>query len=237
MIYVCGDTHLDRDYRKLNSKNWPEGKKLTKKDYLIITGDFGLISYHSNKNKQEKYFKKWYNEKPWTTLFVDGNHENFDRLLSDEFSEVEMFGSKVKQISDSIFYLQRGHVYTIEEKTFFTFGGGESIDKNQRIEFISWWKQEMPTYKETDLGISNLKKCNNKVDYIITHTCSHEMFGELCSRFDLSYKQNAEKSLRDFFSWIERNIQFEKWFFGHYHDDYELEKHILLYDEKPRRIV
>jgi hypothetical protein len=102
--------------------------------------------------------KYWFNSQPWTTLFIDGNHENFNRLFSEEFSEIDMFGDKVKKISDSIFYLQRGRVYKIDGKTFFTFGGGESIDKNSRLINIDWWSQEIPNYYEMDNAIEHLNQ-------------------------------------------------------------------------------
>ena len=42
-IYVTGDIHLNHDSAKLNSTFFPEGKILTKNDYVIICGDFGFI--------------------------------------------------------------------------------------------------------------------------------------------------------------------------------------------------
>ena len=235
MIYICGDTHHMINTFKLTSERWPEGKQLTKNDYLIVTGDFGLIWY-TKKNKKEEELIDWYNQKPWTTLFIDGNHENFDRLFSDEFPEIDMFDSKVKKISDSIFYLQRGHIYIIEDETFFVFGGGESIDKLQRTEGLSWWKQELPSYEETNFAISNLEQVGKCVDYIITHSCSNESFEEISKHFDFGYKRDVEKSLKDFLSWIEHNITFKHWYFGHYHDDISFHKHDMCYDKKPRRL-
>ena len=41
MIYVTGDTHGEHDIAKLFPGAFPDGKKLTRNDYLIITGDFG----------------------------------------------------------------------------------------------------------------------------------------------------------------------------------------------------
>ena len=39
MIFVTGDCH--GDYRRFSRENFPEQKKLTKSDYVIIAGDFG----------------------------------------------------------------------------------------------------------------------------------------------------------------------------------------------------
>lgn len=41
-IYVTGDTHTEW-VRRLNGKNFPEGKGLTEEDYIIICGDLGTI--------------------------------------------------------------------------------------------------------------------------------------------------------------------------------------------------
>ena len=40
-IYITGDTH--GDFRRFSADNFPEGKILTKEDYVIICGDFGGI--------------------------------------------------------------------------------------------------------------------------------------------------------------------------------------------------
>jgi predicted phosphodiesterase len=237
MIYVCGDTHGHIDQRKLTTKNWHESKQLTKDDYLIILGDAGLV-WNVNYSKKEARSWNWYNNKPWTTLFIDGNHENFSRLFSYEFEAVSKFNSFVKQISKSIFYLQRGHIYTIENKTFFTFGGAESYDKPSRIAGISWWPEELPTYKETDTAIENLKNYNNKVDFILTHTCSNETLDKLNRIVNYNHRTKYDKTLKNFFSWVEKEISFKQWHFGHYHNDIQIdEKHFLHYNNKPLRIV
>jgi hypothetical protein len=81
MIYLTGDTH--GDLSRLTSANWPKGKSLSKRDYLIILGDFGVL-WNPKEDSSSKYWLNWLSKKPWTTLFLDGNHENFD--LVDNFS-------------------------------------------------------------------------------------------------------------------------------------------------------
>ena len=44
MIYVTGDTHAD--FRRFSTREFPEQKELTKDDFVIICGDFGLKVCH-----------------------------------------------------------------------------------------------------------------------------------------------------------------------------------------------
>lgn len=84
MIYITGDTHIPIDIHKLSTSNFGEQKVLTKEDVVIICGDFGGVWDNS---KEEMYWRKWLDDKSFTTLFVDGNHENFPLLY--KFDEVD----------------------------------------------------------------------------------------------------------------------------------------------------
>ncbi|WP_246361985.1 metallophosphoesterase family protein [Paenibacillus alba] len=106
MIYITGDVHGSISIgRRLNTKNFPEQKKMTKDDFVIISGDFGLIW---NGDKEDQYWLKWlHKEKPFTTLFIDGNHENHDML--DAYPVEIWNGGKVHRINDSVIHLMRGN--------------------------------------------------------------------------------------------------------------------------------
>ena len=80
MIYVTGDTHADFKHR-FNTRNFPEQKEMTKEDYVIICGDFGGIWDVGWESKNEKHWLDWFEERSYTLLFVDGNHENKEELL------------------------------------------------------------------------------------------------------------------------------------------------------------
>ena len=73
-IYITGDCH--GDYRRFNTENFPEQKTMTKDDYVIICGDFGFWS----EDREQRWWRNWLEAKPFTTLWVDGNHENYDLL-------------------------------------------------------------------------------------------------------------------------------------------------------------
>lgn len=226
MIYVTGDTHGLQDYYKLHifAGEHPE---LTKDDYVIIAGDFGAVW----DSKTLAADLKPYTELPFTVLFVDGNHENFDLL--ETFPVVEWQGGKVHKLKPDIIHLMRGQVFEIEGKTIFTFGGATSIDKFMRREGLSWWKRELPTYEELDEGIANLKKHNNKVDYIITHSCSERALMYPQIRNSATLKLSCPES--QMLSYIEETAEYKHWYFGHFHIDAELsDKYTVLYHDIKR---
>ena len=224
MIFVTGDTHGRTDFAKLL---WlvREHPNLTKNDYVIIAGDFGAVW---DKDTLEDDLKP-YSDLPFTVLFVDGNHENFDLLNA---YPIEMWnGGKVHKIKPNIIHLMRGQVFAIDGKTFFTFGGATSIDKDIRLAFgYGWWEQERPTFVEFDEGITNLKRYNNKVDYIITHACGERalMYPPLRTRSSRMQTFPENQLLSNF----EDIVEYKHWYFGHYHLDGDLnDKMTVLYQE------
>lgn len=226
MIFVTGDTHGTIDVKKLEifAKKHPE---LTRDDYVIIAGDFGGVWHHYTLDSDLRY----YTDLPFTVLFVDGNHENFDML--NRYPVKTWRGGKVHVICPNIIHLMRGQVYEIEGKTIFTFGGATSIDKDFRVERYSWWKQELPTFEELDEGLANLKRYDNKVDYIITHSCGQRaiMYPQL--RF-VAYEKSTCPEV-NLLSNFEDRVTFKHWYFGHFHIDAELsDKYTVLYNEIKR---
>ena len=212
MIFITGDTHRT-DLLCIHHfcDNHPE---LTKDDYIIIAGDFGGGWSMDTLERDLQPFS----DLPVTVLFVDGNHENFDLINS---YPVEMWnGGKVHKIKPDIIHLMRGQVFEIEGKTIFTFGGATSIDKDYRVEGESWWSQELPTYEELDEGVANIKRYGNRVDYIITHSCSERAFAYPIIQNNATIKYHCPEV--QMLSYIEEIATFKHWFFGHFHLDAEL---------------
>jgi predicted phosphodiesterase len=232
MIYICGDTHGDYDISKITTKKWPEQKNLTRNDYLIILGDFAVPWSNDFKNREDLYMMNFYAQRKFTVLVVPGNHDNYERIFN--LPEVEMFGSTVYKLQENIYFFKRGEVYEIDGKIIFTIGGGFSIDKARRRNRISWWEEEIPSYGEMNHGMDRILQFNNKVDYILTHTCSNITFKKLNYKIDLNYKIKGEEVLRKYLDWIEENVEFKEWHFGHFHDDLIIDdKHFLHYNVKP----
>mgnify|MGYP002581973431 FL=1 len=222
MIFITGDIHGNHDIYKLSSQCFTIQNKLTRSDYVIICGDFGLLWCNS---EQDKYWLKWLDEKPWTTLWIDGNHENFDMLK--EYPIEDWHGGKVQKITDNIIHLCRGSIFEIEGKRIFAFGGAESHDKKYRKLGYSVWKEELPSKEEIEFGRKNLEKANWSVDIIISHSLPEHIQEDLFH--DEIYRTN---DLTLFFDTVDKRADFDFWFSGHYHmSGWYDKKHILIYND------
>lgn len=246
MIYVTGDTH--NDFSRFGGKRLRRrGLELTEQDYVIVCGDFGLCW---KKDKTFEYNCKNFSLKQYTILWVQGNHENYDMIA--EFPIEEWHGGKVRHIiRDKVILLERGQVFHIDGKVFFTFGGAASHDiqggvlNREDKDFIeqrkkvtrsglpfrilheTWWPEELPDKKEIEEARKNLARIGNKVDYIITHCCSTSIQNELDKGVIHFYEPDY---LTDFFQEIEETVEYKHWYFGHYHDNIDIDdKHTLLY--------
>lgn len=243
MIYITGDCHSN--FERFNEEDFPIQKEMTKDDYVIICGDFGGVWTFEEESSREKEVLDWLNKKNFTTLFVDGNHENFTRLY--DYPVEEWHGGKVHKIRDSVLHLMRGEIFEINNNKIFAFGGAKSHDIQEgvlnldeeekiynyrkrgahfRVRDYSWWDLELPTEEEMKNGIENLKKVSFKVDYIISHCCPTNVQVLLSDgRFQKDY-------LTEYFQKISEKCDFKKWFFGHYHDNKLINsKFHLLYED------
>lgn len=255
MIYITGDTHADVMSR-FNTTNFPEQKEMTKDDYVIICGDFGLIWDAEGESKSEKHSLNWLEQKPFTTLFIDGNHENYDRLFHD-YPVKEWHGGKVHEIRPSILHLMRGEIFEIEGLTFFAFGGASSHDirdgvlekddplvkrwrhdytKLFRINHVSWWQEEKPSEEERQYGLDNLEKYDFKVDYVLTHEMPASILTLLLAVYGMpEYYRADDFSL--YLDDIRSKLDYKQWYNGHYHIDRMINKQDIIVYESLRRLI
>ncbi len=242
-IFMTGDVH--GDFSRFRRGNFYEQAELSKKDCLIITGDFGGV-WDGNPAEQRQL--DWLEARPFTTLFVSGNHENFDMLA--ELPKEEWHGGEIQRVRPSVIHLIRGQVYDIEGRKFFTMGGASSHDisggilepgdpkfrqKRKRLEISgalyrvnhrSWWAAELPSDEEYQTARANLEQHGWAVDYIVTHCCPTSVQDELSGGM-----YQADR-LTDFLDEVTQKCQFRYHFFGHYHDNKVVQKKfVLLYEQ------
>jgi len=223
MFHVIGDIHGNLEIGKVIRYFERQSKirTLTKDDYLILLGDCGVCW---NDGRRDEELKRTLQSLPVTTLFVDGNHENFDILNS--YPVTTWCGGKVHMIEEDIIHLMRGQVFTIDGKKFFTMGGAASQDKMFRTERVTWFPEELPSIKEFEEGEYNLIQHNHQIDFILSHNAPWGISYQLGNDI-LEEEEPFLLYLQD----IADNVEFKYWFFGHYHLDVKIDKFRCLYDK------
>ena len=106
MVYLTGDTHGDIDRFKHGKLRW-----LGKRDTVVVLGDFGFV-WDDSKEEQKKL--DWLRKRPYTLLFLDGSHENYDLLK--QYPTEERFGGKVQALGGNVYHVCRGSVLELENK-------------------------------------------------------------------------------------------------------------------------
>jgi len=207
MIYITGDTHGEISRFHVNTMGDADW---TEEDVLIVCGDFGFVFYGDEEDVAKL---DALSEKPYTVCFCDGNHENFPKLY--EFPEEEWCGGRVHRLRKNVLHLMRGQVFSIQGKTVFTMGGAYSVDRASRVRGKSWWEEELPCEAEYEEARKNLEKHGNRVDLVVTHTAPPAVIHAMGK-----YPDGHDEKLLRFFRELYLNLDFDRWYFGHWHTDW-----------------
>ena len=237
MIYVTGDTHGSRDLGKLDAARWPVGQTLTRDDYVVVCGDFGGVFGPAERDER---ILAWWESRPWTTLFVDGNHEGHDAL--DALPTDTLFGAPVHVIPGHphVIHLMRGNVYELpvddaRTASVLAMGGARSTDREWRVEGVSWWAREMPSDEEYDRCTGNLEARGWRVDYVLTHELPADLRMHALDWRSYAELASGADPLSNFLQWVYDTIDraaLRMWYAGHYHVDETVgEKVRVLFDD------
>ena len=106
---LSGDTHGTFDLDKIITFFQKQNTTYTKEDYLIICGDTGICGYSETEETKVRHILR---NLPVTTLFIDGNHEDFEKLKSG--IEPSYMFSNESTAKQCISYAENGYFnYTI----------------------------------------------------------------------------------------------------------------------------
>lgn len=222
MIYITGDTH--RDFT--NIEEFCYSKQTTKDDTLIILGDIGLNYYlDSSDNKEKKRVSKL----PITLFCIRGNHEERPENINT-YTTIEYFSGEcyVEKQYPNIIFAKDGGIYNINGKKCLTIGGAYSVDKFYRlIHRWAWFESEQLTPEERT-NIDNIIKQDNKFDIILTHTCPYNTRPTHLFIKGLD-QSTVDSSMELWLQDVADNIEFDKWYFGHFHGEWINGKYEMLY--------
>lgn len=162
--------------------------------------------------------------------WIDGNHENFDRLEA-----VGAFGADAPvEVAPGVTYIPRGTVQTVGETRVLFIGGAYSVDKKYRTPHVSWWPQEEITGAEADRCLDA-----GQVDVVVSHDVCDTGFRAAMRLALEDHRDNAleldhlvwkndqafpeAKYNRRTLEGIFESARPRDWYHGHYHSSYETE--------------
>ena len=225
MIYVTGDKH--GDYKDIFFFCYQYETK--KDDILIILGDAG-INYFLNENDIK--LKNSLKEFPITFFCIHGNHE--ERPINIETYKTKIFHNGIVYYEEeypNILFAKDGEIYDFNNQKVLVIGGAYSVDKDYRLaNGYQWFSSEQPNEETKKYILEVLKKNNNKVDVILSHTTPYKY---LPREMFLSFidQNTVDNSLEYFLDNIENKVDYKKWYCGHYHTDKSIDRIRFMFND------
>lgn len=154
--------------------------------YSIQLGDFGFSNTWSKLNQ--------FNVNPQYHKVLPGNH--------DDYSWIEY--------NKPLHNLGNFGTITLNNTNFYYVRGGNSIDKNQRIQGKDWWTQEIMSYSQMNECVNDYKL--KSPDIVLSHSNPHSVIQYFLKK--TNYLRDPLSQLLDFL--IESHKP-KLWIFGHLH--------------------
>ena len=202
--YICSDIHGNF----LALENWLKNHAETG-DIMIQLGDFGSGFIH---DKKIESLARKFSDAGCRLLVNQGNHDE------------PIYHKENRKFSGgSIEFLHLTHFRKINNKGFLFLGGAISVDRYQRIEGRSWWRDEKFILNE-----SYLEELTG-IDYIASHACpsfakpliTHKNgIVDYYSQFDELLIPDLKKEGDDMaraFEIVSQKNKIKKFIFGHFH--------------------
>lgn len=241
-FFITGDKH--RNFRYV--KDFCRDMSTRRKDVLIILGDTGFNYYEDARDDK---LKKEISALNITLFCLHGNKENRPQNIGT-YGIRSFCGGKVyyEPKYPNIYFAIDGEVYTFEGKKYMVVGGAHSVDKMRCLEENTpFWEDEMPDDAIKAKVEEKLAFENNKIYGLMTHTCP---INYLPTEMFMSTRQNAaikrkprkakskkffkpdiDRSTEEWLGKLEKQLDYEVWYCGHYHIDKQIDKINMMYHE------
>lgn len=233
-VFVCGDVHGDFGWLA----DWCHDNRTTDDDALILLGDSGIL-YYGAENWREKHIKDTIAACPITLLVVRGNHDRrpeHGKMTFDirEDDPIVPGGFRYDSAYPNILYIADGSCLDINGRSCLFIGGAYSVDKDYRITMGWHWfeDEELNEGERCDI----LDKLNGSgqhyyFDFVFTHTCPTPIIPTDLFLSSIDQSQ-VSRIMEDFLLDVQNVIDFDKWYFGHYHSDRHIDnKFTMLYHQ------
>ena len=142
-----------------------------------------------------------------------------------------MFGGKVfiEDNYPNLIFAKDGEIYNIDGKKILVIGGAYSVDKDIRLLYgYKWFKGEQLNEEEQKRIFQKVK--GQHFDIVLTHTCpvKYEPKEVFLEGLDQS---KIDKTMEIFLDKIEENIDYDKWYCGHYHTEKKIDKLEFMFEK------
>jgi len=205
MIYYVGDIHgrVD-DVAAIDRAAIKAGAEI-----VVQVGDFGIHWPEAKPCPINKYFEKRKRQgRPGPVWYTcGGNHDNWDKL--NKLSAAQNSASLV-ELAPDCYYVPRGTIIVLDDKSHLFFGGAESTDKHHRTEGRNWWSEETPSAEEFQRFFDGMEQ---HPEVVVTHDAPLcvEIYRHGATRDRQPTPRNLENALKHC------GHAPAYWYFGHHH--------------------
>ena len=225
MIYITGDKHGDFS----SIFDFCYKYKTTRKDIMIVLGDAG-INYFAN--SKDYILKNSLLQYPITFFLIHGNHEERPENISG-YKKKKFHGGIVYYEDEypNLLFAKDAEIYNFNNNKVLVIGGAYSVDKPYRLLYgNNWYPSEQPSLKTKNKVLEVLKKNNNKIDIILSHTCPFKYIPRevFISGVDQS---SVDNSLEYYLDDIENNTDYKYWYCGHFHTEKKIDKIRFMFND------
>lgn len=224
MVYLTGDTH--GDFSRIAEFCFEYGT--TTEDTMIILGDAG-INYHLS--EADQYLKEELAQLPLTLLIIHGNHEERPENIQTYLDKNWQGGTVYfEEEYPNILFASDGEIYDLDGAKAIAIGGAYSVDKYYRLrQGLAWFESEQPDGYIKSFVESQLEQVNWRIDFVLSHTCPEKFipFESFLPNIDDS---SVDRSTEEWLDEIEKKLDYDRWFFGHFHTEKNMGQFSCLYE-------
>ena len=224
-VFLTGDTHGQFE-RVLD---FCSRREVDPENTFVILGDAGLNYYGDRRDRKKK---EQLSKVPITFFCLHGNHEMRPaKALGYELSEYHGGLVLVQPEFPNILFAVDGEVYDFNGNSCLVIGGAYSVDKYYRLaRGWNWFPDEQPSEEIKAKVERVLSERNWKIDIVLSHTgpLKYEPTEAFLPMVDQS---TVDKSTEKWLGKIEEKLNYERWYFGHYHIEKEVDKIRIMHND------
>jgi len=225
MVVLTGDTHrvFDRIFE------FCVEYETTSEDIIVILGDAGINYYLDSSDELLKEELLGLNA---TLFLIHGNHEERPYNIGN-YEEMSWHGGIVyyEEEYPNLLFAKDGEIFDFNGKKVMVIGGAYSVDKNYRLSRkMPWFESERPDYFVKSYVESQLDRIDWKVNYVFSHTVPFSYMPREAFLPNID-SNSVDNSTEEWLETIEKKLNYERWFAGHYHIDWSMDRIQILFED------